>query len=285
MTTSATKRLCLIHANCQGDPLCRFLLSSPGFAAQWRVCHVINHTRQDLPPELLESCDLFLYQRIGEKWGTLASDYLLERLPATATAMQIPNAFFLGYWPFWTNKYPTNFADRVLEALLERDLSRKEILHLYLHTDTPFRFIDPLAIFAESLEVERAKEKDCVVKTVDFVLERWRTEPMFSTINHPSPLLLRHIVCGILDALALPPLPALERLPQVSCDPDFDLRFELPIHPGVAERQQLTFTGPQTRYQVFDKWLTFAEYAACYVDCRLLGMDNFLAYLRQIRLK
>lgn len=277
------KRLCLIHANCQGAPLKRLLLASPGFAAQWTVRHVVNHTREALPDELLAACDLFLYQDIGEKWGELASARLLAKLPACSTALAIPNCFFLGYWPFWTNKCAMDFGDSVLEALAGRGLDHAEILHLYLHTDTPFRVVDPARVLEESVAVERAKEAGCVVSTVDFILERWQHEPLFSTVNHPGPLLLRHIACGILAALALPPLPDLLCLPQVSCDPDFQLRFELPIHPGVAARQGLAFTRAETRYQVFNKWLTFAEYAACYVDCRLHGAENFLAYLRAIR--
>jgi len=29
--------------------------------------------------------------------------------------------------------------------------------------------------------------------------------------------------------------------------------------------------------------MTFARYAACYLDCRLRGLDNFIAYLHLVQ--
>lgn len=273
------RELCLVHGNCQAVPLVRQLAASPAFARNWEFRVIPNYAREAVPDAALQSCTLFLYQHLGEKWGELSSRSLLARLAAGTEALQIPNVFFKGYWPFWSNAFPMNFADAFLEHLVALGLSAPEILRIYLGGNLEAKY-DLDAMLAESVAVERSKEEGQKVRTVDFVLERWRREPVFTTVNHPAPVLLAHIADGVLRALGLPPLTPAQRAAAgpLCCDPDPARAFHLPVHPGVAAHHGLAFGGPAERYPVFGKRLTFARYAACYVDCRLAGLD-FLAYL------
>ncbi len=276
------RELCLVHGNCQALPLVRQLLASPVFARRWDVRVITNYTRERIPDEALTACTLFLYQHLGDKWGGLASHRLLDRLAPGARALQFPNVLFKGYWPFWTHRTGVNFADAFLERLIELGLSGPEILRVYLNGNLEAKY-DLDAMLAESLAVERAKEDGQAVRTVDFVLERWKREPVFTSVNHPGPALLAHIADGVLRTLDLPPLTPAQRAAAgpLCCDPEPERAFHLPVHPQVAAHHGLAFGGPEDRWPVFGKRLTFARYAACYVDSRLSGTD-FLTCLHAV---
>lgn len=270
--------LCLLHANCQGTPLARLLAASPDFAARWRIRHCINYTREAVPGEALAGCTLFLYQRLGEQWGELASDRLLARLAPGVTALCLPNLFFKGYWPLWTNASTMHFGDIYLDYLTDQGLSLAEILHVYLRGNLA-EVYDLEALIAKSQALERERERGTILALADYVEEHWREEQLFATVNHPGPKLMRMVADAVLAALDLPPLEPRAGGPDLSCDP----LFELPIHPVAGRHFGLPFAGEDRLYPVYGKRLTFRQYALCYVDCRRKGYD-FQDYLAAVRL-
>ena len=270
------KRLCILHANCQGEPLAFLLRSSPHFDAAFTLRHVTNYKREPIPEEALAQCALFLFQPLGEQWDELASSRLEEKLPASAISLQVPNMFFKGYWPFWTNAGTMAFGDSFLDYLADQGLSLSEAMRIYLHGKLGAKF-DLDAIVAETLERERVKEQRAFVKTVDFVAEHWKNRQLFSSVNHPQPELCLLMADAILERLGLPPVPEAARQACPPCDADFDL----PIHPEVGRHFGLPFVSVERTYPVFGKRLTFAQYVLCYLDCRQHGGD-FVAYLHQV---
>lgn len=271
------KKLCVVHANCQGDPLRALLSLHPQFGREYDIAKYTNYLREDIPAEQLEACDLFLYQPLGEQWNDHASDALLRKVSPTAVSMAIPNMLFKGYWPFWTNRSPMDYGDAMLDHMIDMGLEKKEILYLCLHTDLTRKY-DLDAMLAESLAVERAKEHGCVVHTVDMVQELWKHEKLFNTINHPNRRLVLHVANGVLDALGMTPVPDVVSAAFTDPYPE----FELPLHPQVAAYHGLDFGGPQTRYAVYGTPRTYEEYVSRYVDCRLLGVESFIAYLHVV---
>lgn len=280
-SSSDSREICLVHANCLGDPLIRLLLTSPVFSDRYQVCRVTNYTHEPVADHILKKCSLFLYQHLSAKWEQAASDYLLARLPASARAIRLPVPVFRGYWPLWTNAFPMNFADALLERLALTGLDASEIIALYMKRGALAGWdLDSPA--EESLNRLRAAEARGAVPIADFIETFWREFPVFDTINHPSPPLLRHIADGVLAALDLPPLDEKARRLAVSCDEGGHVRFELPIHPQVAAHHGLSFGDSNRLYRIYGTKMTFARYVACYVDCRLLGLSDFASYLRQI---
>ena len=272
------EKLCLMHANCQGDELERLLLASPAFAGTFRLKRYTNYIREPVPEAELAGCDVFLYQHLGEQWNELSSAALLARLSPSATALLIPNMLFKGYWPFWTPHSPIAFGDALLNRLIDEGAPKPVILRIYLHGDLG-SFIDLKEAFEESVAVERSKEAGACVGTVDFVLASWKRRPLFHTINHPGRDLLIHVADGILAALGLPPLAGADLAPLGGGFPSYD-DFDLPIHPGVAAFHGLAFAGPERGYRIFSRELTFAQYVSRYIDCRRGGFeDDFLSYL------
>ncbi len=280
MAGTNTPELCILHANCQGEPLAALLAASPDFARRWRVRHYTNYTREAIPGEALQTATLFLYQHLGAEWDDFASNALLARLPSSCAALCLPNMFFKGYWPFWTADSAMPFGDTLLDKLIDAGAGKPEILRVYLHGPVE-KMADFDGIVGETLARERQKEQECgcVAPTADLVAARWREERLFQTVNHPGETLLLHVADGILARLGLPALPGDVRK---NFRAEYE-GFELPIHPKVAAHHGLPFAGDATAYPVFGRSMTFIQYISRYIDCRLNGMESdFLGYLQLV---
>ena len=273
---------CLMHANCQGEELERLLLASSSFNNKYRLVRRTNYAREPISQEELAECGLFMYQHLGEEWGEFASAALLRRLPPSALPLCIPNLFFKGCWPFWASRGPIDFSDTLLNRLIDEGAPKPVILRVYLHGNIR-SFVDLQAVLEESIEIERKKEAQTCVKTVDFFLKNWKQRPFFHTINHPGKELLIHAANGILSATGFSPLRDDEIA--VACAADFPSYsdFDLPVHPQVATFHGLDFAGPTDSFAVFGRRMTFAEYISRYIDCRINGMEkDFLGYLQLV---
>jgi hypothetical protein len=200
---------------------------------------------------------------------------MLARLDPGARAVCIPNLFFKGYWPLWDSNKIIDYSDRLLNELAGRGLNKIEILHLYLHTDIT-KYYDLHALVQESLEREREKERHADIKTLDLVLAGFQGRRLFNTVNHPCRELCLHVANGVLERLGFSPLD--EQAAARFSDPFPE--FEQPIHPQVVDVMGLGFVEPEERYFVYGSHKTFEEYANCYVDCRMLGIGDFIGYLR-----
>lgn len=269
------KELCLIHANCQGDPLAELLQSHEEFSDRYKVRTFTNYTREVVPGRALSGCSLFLYQWLGLGWGGLSSASMLEALPAGTRTVCIPNLFFKAYWPLWDSNKIINYSDMLLNDLIERGLSKAEILHIYLQTDIK-KYYNLESLIQKSIEKERQKEKRWDFPMVDAVLQDYREEPLFKTVNHPGRRLCLEVADNVLGLLGFDPLDESARSRFQEPFPE----FEQPIHPQVVDYLGLSFVDPETRYFVYGGYKTFEEYANCYVDCRLLGINDFIGYLR-----
>lgn len=270
-----SKEPCIVHANCQGAPLVSLLRLCPEFERRFEVRLFVNFASQPIPDEAMRSCRLFLYQHLGPQWHELASEALLAKVPDGCSTLCIPNMFLKAYWPLWSGEPGFDFRDVLLDHLLGMGLGTRDILHLCLRTPLQAKY-DLNELIGQSMAYEREKEARTPVKYIGLVEELLCRERLFNTVNHPNLRLLFHAASTILGLLGLEPLdPALERtLPEPFPE------FELPIHPQVAEHLGLSFAGPESRFEVYGRKLTFAEYAAAYVDCRLAGSDDFIGYLQ-----
>lgn len=266
--------VCLIHANCQGDALRQLLSLTPEFVRTFEIKKYTNYLRENIPDEDFARCRVFLYQHLSDRWDDLASAALLQRVPPQARILKIPNMFFKGYWPLWTNKTFMAYGDQLLEHLVELNLSPEEILRVFLRGDLTRKY-DLAALVDASLEHERRKEQGAAVGTVDLVRELWRKEQLFLTVNHPGSRLLLHVADGVLRALGMGPLPDGARRAFVNECAD----FEQPIHPQVGAFFHLPFATAQRRYRIYATTMRFQEYASCYVACRLQHFEDFAAFL------
>ncbi len=272
------KKLCIIHANCQGDTLKFLLESCPSFYSEYTIKKYTNYLQEHIAAEELESCQLFLYQHLGQQWHEAASANLLHKLPSSAHTLCIPNMFFNGYWPLWTNNTFMAYGDMLLEDLCTKELSPAEILHLYMKSRM-YSTYDFEALRLQSLTKERIKETYSPITTLDFIEEHWRNKQLFHTVNHPAPPLSLYVADKILAQLGHSPVPLATRQQLLAHEEE----FILPIHSSVAAQYDLAFAPPTRLYPVYGQSLSMQSYAAAYIQCRLQkGADaikDFVVYL------
>jgi hypothetical protein len=276
-----SEKLCLLHANCQGEELETLLTASRAFSSVYRIVRRINYTREPVLPEDLERCALFLYQHLDAHWGDLASEALMRRLPRTARRLRIPNMFFKGYWPFWTSSGPINFGDGILNRLLDEGNPKEVVLAVYLHGKAE-GFGDFQAAVDESLASTEADDPEKLFDLSECIREHWKTRLLFHTVNHPGAELLMHTADIVLRKLGFPSLSGDERagVCRRGLFPSY-ADFDLPVHPATAAFHGLPFAGPGTRFAVFGRKMTFEQYVSRYIDCRLAGLEaGFLGYLQ-----
>lgn len=270
------RTLCILHANCQGDALRPLLENTPAFARLFQIRQLCNYTREEVADRDLAACGLFLHQRLAPRWGELSTERLLPRLSPGCRAVILPNLFFKGYWPFWTNAFTgIDFADSLLEELLARGLTPKDTLRLYLRGD-PALLGDVAAVAEDSLAREEVKEAEDPIRCAALLRERWREEQLFITVNHPGRLLLFHVAEQLLRLLGLGGLPESVRRAYVHPQED----FWLPLHPALAPLLGLPFASRERRYPVFGTILTHQEYTAAYLSCRTHKVRDLVSFLR-----
>lgn len=272
------KKNCILHANCQGEPIEELLLLSEEFNAEYAVHRFTNYTREPIPVKMIAECDLFLYQPLlGENWAELASDKIISRLRKKARSIAFPSMFFINYWPLWSSKPGFDYRDTFLDSLLKKELSESQILHLFMNTRLT-NIYDLKKIMDKSVKFEKAKEARTPVKYLDLILENHKTKPLLNTINHPKAELLILTANTLLQELGMDRLSerALQNFPPPFAD------FEQPIHPQVAEFLGLEFGGPQHLYHVYGAKLTYEEYAIRYIKCRKNNINDFISFLLAI---
>lgn len=275
---SHEKDLCIIHANCQAEPLMELLALSPGFSKLWETKLYTNYIKEDVPQMHLDRCGLFLYQYLGPEWGGLSSSGMLPRLNPAAQDICIPNMFFNGYWPFWTGVSPIDFGDSLLDKLLDAGAQKPEILKIYYYGDIS-KFANIKDIAEESFKIEAGKDLRSPIKLASLMRELWCSEPIFYTCNHPAKRLLVAAADQLLKSLGFPPL---TKKAVANYMPEYS-NFELPIHPQVASTLGLSFLKPDHQFNIFGRKLTFLQYISRYIDCRQQGYeDGFLGYLQLV---
>jgi hypothetical protein len=127
-----------------------------------------------------------------------------------------------------------------------------------------------------SIDREKEKQEHWDIKMLDRILQEYSREHLFKTVNHPGRKLCIELADSVLDMLGLPHLDPEQKSAFREPFPE----FEQPIHPQVVDYLGLSFVQPDTRYFVYGDYKTFEEYTNCYVDCRLLGIDDFIGFLR-----
>jgi len=270
-----TKELCIVHANCQGEPLIERLNCCEQFRERYQCVLFTNYIREPITDGVLSKCSLFLYQFLGPGWAGLSSANLLTKIPDNARSLCIPNMFFKGYWPTWSGAPGFDYRCTLLDSMIESGLGPEETLMLYLHTDIAAR-LDLDALLAQTLNQERQREAKTPIKYLDLIIEHCHDIRMFNTVNHPGPMLLDHVARGILEKLDMPE-PNEDAMDALG---DAFPEFEQPIHPKVGWHFGWPFAGPGAQYEIYGIKMGFARYVANYILARQNDVTDFIGFLQ-----
>lgn len=264
----------IIHANCQGEALLHILQRHADFFQTFECRLYTNYINELIPAEELAECAVFLYQHLGDAWGSLASAKLLQQLGMNSLHLCIPNFFCRLYWPLQYNAGKHVLRDRLLEDLWQRSLNRTDFVYLATRPSL-LRNFDIQGIVEQSLNHERAKEARTPIKYVDLMLAHWQEKRLFFSTNHPGEELLLFTANSILAWLGFAALRREKR-------PVFESYYtalELPVHPGLAELFGLTWLQRNNLHKLYGLKLNYAQFAWIYAEYRASGIDSFIEFM------
>lgn len=212
-----------IYGNCQADALSVLLHQSPKFCRRYQLarlpaCFLITEDEaRDWAATHAPEVRLLITQKLRKGWRegkeVFDTDWLAARCAPNARRFQWSDMHYAAYEPHMT--YPVTFY-----RLPPTDYVN--LLHLLTFAGgldwqrlAPF-YSDP-TLFPQTL-VQAAHERDlaelarreagCNVQIAPFIAERWRSERLFLTFNHPGRAVMRHaanqILAGVNVARPLP---------------------------------------------------------------------------------
>lgn len=148
--------------------------------------------------------DIFTYQRVknDNKWGVWAgTDYILTGLSVGCQKINIPAAYFTGYFPGYYKGPVENslmpYRDRFIDEMIM--LSCTELLKVGCQLSTK----NVLENAEKSIMELRHREQNCDIKISDFIEKRWRKEQLFYTVNHLSKSLYREVCRLLLEFIGI----------------------------------------------------------------------------------
>ena len=264
----------VIFANCQGwlvkDALKAY---APDFVNGSAVHFIENFTDDHLQcADLLERCDLFLYQtekgeHVERRFGEIS-----PILPSTTTLIRFPMVGFNVFWPTMARDYSPllggnsekavfHFADRDVIRLWRKGFSTDDIIESVC-TSRPASG----EMLHRSLEMWTqsclAQEQTCDVAVSDIILKIIFERETFYWPTHCNNEVIFALVDRILAKLGKQPL-----LPEAGNAADALHDWELPIHPAAAEVFRLEYAKPDRAYLMPDgRRLTLQEYLREYIS-------------------
>lgn len=263
---------CVVYANCQGKGLVETLKLSRKFRETFETTYISNWNIQTFPFEALKNCELFIYQPVAERPGIPSSSTILERLPTPCRVLSMPYMYMKGLWPFHTRSscadtgsaFPKErhyYADTILDDLAASPLPVENVKKIYMNLDFDRKY-DAKAAMAESLEIQKKKERHLDIKTYGYVKNRFRFEKLFYTVRHPTPKLYLIAANQVLNALGIATLSE-EALKGIG--PIYKVQYHHPIHPALAKLFGLDYVTQNSRYNLWGELFTYEEYIEDYV--------------------
>jgi hypothetical protein len=257
--------------NCQTELLQRaFSRIAPGgqFRSFYHFTELTEAERPQAKAEL-DACDILLIQDIKN-----FDDYpLRDQIPAKTRQIRFPFLWFAAPWPYddfngLRDTHARSQDDPSLHTVIYYDGAlgrlRKLVpdpqarLEAYRVLDVP-GLVSPQRVLDFEARRLEAQDQRFGIGIGRFILENFRTKPLFHTVNRPcGPLLamlLTHLLSELQIALPLPPLPELDELAAI----------QAPIHPKVAEALGMGWVKPDRLYQVDGERRDWEAHARAYI--------------------
>ncbi|MDR3463865.1 MAG: WcbI family polysaccharide biosynthesis putative acetyltransferase, partial [Beijerinckiaceae bacterium] len=244
--SAALNNVIIVFGNCQAEAILACLrghASVVGYEFHYmRSFEIPGQPDAPLDDDALARC-----VRLWDQSTPLVKFPHRDRLPAGCKITTFPSLDFNLLWPlnaieprnhpdadFLFGPFP--YGDRVINEVVGEGLSGEAGWAAYLE-----RSERALANLGRLAEIERrrwdALERGLDVKMADHVFERFRSERLFSTYNHPSPTMLSHTGAAILRASGFASgrdHDDVFREVRALFSWAFGDNYEVPVHPYVA---------------------------------------------------
>ena len=244
------RKIIYIHGNCQTLAFQDIMAELPEIRKNFLVIsnsvHNIDLNHLDYALSSIVRADYFICQPVKSGYrGTnkLSTEYLKSLLKDSCQVVSFPNIFFEGYFPeqltFSINTLNSTYHDYNLLQLYLKSYSIEHIAQI-INSGNFYQKQEVFHNFKSSLEEiqRRESEYDLDIKVSEIILEKYKHEKLFYTINHPSRTMLLHVLKEILQKLELE-----VDLPEQGCDPINMAQF--PLYPSVYNILECNFDNPQ----------------------------------------
>ena len=223
-----------VIGNCQTDAIVSFLLSNNEFINKYNYIkikniHILNNDEIDyIYDNILKNLDLIIIQPISENYKDyrFSTISILNHLKSDCIKILFPSLYFDYYHPFLTYVYNKNVPGWKLDQ--PYDYHDKNIIKLYVNykNDNSIDILnnyfsvlynDNLLdenFFNERLKINISNLKDreknyhkfCtndtfIIISSDYILENYKNNLLFYSMNHPTKYLFKYICNKILTLL------------------------------------------------------------------------------------
>lgn len=274
--TGVPRQTLILYGNCQADAMTSTLAVDPIVSSFYQVSYFrsFDHPvegRTLFDERITKRCALLWEQHDPQAFPQSAS------LPKHCLTVRFAATDFNLLWPFnCVNPhnapeppvYPFGryaYGDRIIANAIDRGMNADDVLDYYLNGWEEYKIDLDRLLQLETARIQ-ARDARCDVKIGDFVLNQFRKERLFWTVNHPAPVLLNVLIERLLHASdPVQPVLADADVAQTLAahfPPEGPLGVVgVPIHPKIAEHLELEWYNPNERYRSWDgKTYTYVEY-------------------------
>jgi hypothetical protein len=209
----------VFYTNCQGGIGVNQLLSSK---VKFKSIHYIETfttiwNNLDLPMDIINSADIFIYQPINSKYGKYSTDInvpnnILTHLNTKCIKISFPYIYFACLYPLFDsnaaveidggNPYDiSKIVNKDVIVDLKKIYTNEEIIKLYNTNKIDFKFEEN---YKNTIERIQNSEKVCNIKITQlFSLENIKKIKLMNSNNHPTNYVIKYITNEILKILEL----------------------------------------------------------------------------------
>jgi hypothetical protein len=268
----------LVYGNCQGSWLAYTLKTILQIETQFEIDYFPNFGTPDpahpaLTADYWKRDPLFIRQTAPDS-PPLPFENLLS---PKCRQLRFPTLWGKFLWPFNVPD-PRNqpeaglpfgrffYGDRLVVQWMREGLTPSEILERYLNEDLSKhinlnRYLE--ICFAELTHIDKQSD----ITLAPFIEKEFRGRKLFTTINHPSPLLLDYLLNHVKAWIFDTPAPETPGFSSGSAELGEE---ETPIHPQIISALKLEWAHPGMKYRYRSRMLTFQEYIEAYIRFDLI---------------
>jgi hypothetical protein len=230
---------------------------------------MLEQARQEL-----EMCDILILQDIQD----IEQYPLHESVPQHAQIIRIPFLRFAAPWPYDDFNglrdrtaralddpalHTTTYYDGMLSRLRRQMPDPQQRLNIYRNLDVADA-IDPARVLDfEARRLESVDER-FGISIGNFILSQFRNRQLFYTVNRPNGELLTLLMDHIANSIDLD----LNGIPASQIEYELDeLRvIQVPIHPLIARRLEISWANESTLYEINGQKCTWEDHVRKYIE-------------------
>lgn len=264
----------VIYGNCQAAAVAKALKSLPHVSSRFEVHHHFVSNKepsQGVWEDHIRRSHAIVVQNVADWDGYPFKDCL----PAETIRVDVPFIYLASLWPFDCMQNPADevanmlrpqnqdwdfaYQDSILARLRNEIARPEERYRAYVEMSYPGAISLKRYHDIEACRLLNS-DKKLGLNVGSFVINNFQTQRLFHTITHPAPALMEVLVGEILQKLMIPFNPS-----ALSMNDDFAY-YQVPVHPKVISDLNIEWANETSKYQFYDRRLTFGEYFKKYIE-------------------